>query len=72
MTAMRALGGNPAKPFYAIFIPPGLDGVARDWVAGHAHLGTMIVLPGEVLFAESHWADCFANHLGAAWVAEGD
>ncbi|MBC7906688.1 MAG: hypothetical protein H7Y60_08080 [Rhodospirillaceae bacterium] len=67
MTAMLALVGRTVEPFFAIPIPPGLDQMARDWIAGHVHLGVMVVMPGEALFAEPHWADDFATELGAAW-----
>lgn len=67
MTAMLALVGGSASPFFAIPIPPGLDSVARSWVAAHAHQGVMVVLPGEAVFDDSQRADDFAAHLGAAW-----
>lgn len=69
MTAMLALVGDPIEPFYAIAIPPDLTDSARHWIADHAHLGTMVLLPGEALFADALWADLFASDLGGNWVA---
>ncbi|MBC7951200.1 MAG: hypothetical protein H7Z12_05165 [Rhodospirillaceae bacterium] len=67
MTAMLSLVSDSAEPFFAIPIPPGLDPVARNWIAAHVHQGVMVLLPGEALFAEPQRADDFATHLGAAW-----
>lgn len=67
MTAMLALVGTPVDAFFAIPIPPGLEPLAGGWIAAHAHLGVMVLMPGEALFAEPQWADDFASHLGAAW-----
>ncbi|MBX9635548.1 MAG: hypothetical protein K2X44_11260 [Magnetospirillum sp.] len=71
MTSMLALVGDPAEPFFPISIPPGCDDLARKWIADHVHLGTMVLLPGEALFADPQWADRFASHLGTAWVMDG-
>jgi hypothetical protein len=67
MTAMPALVGSSIEPFFAIPIPPGLDPVARSWIAAHAHQGVMVLLPGEAMFADDRQADDFASHLGAVW-----
>lgn len=67
MTAMLALVTGSTEPFFAIPIPSGLDPVARNWIAAHAHQGVMVLLPGEAMFADAQRADDFATHLGTAW-----
>lgn len=56
------------SPFrFAIPVPEHLLGRGVAWFARNAELGEMALVHGEARFSDAHWADAFADEVGADW-----
>lgn len=56
------------SPFgFAIPVPEHLLGRVIAWFEKNASLGGMALVQGEARFSDAHWADTFADEVGADW-----
>ncbi len=66
---MGAISTVEASPAFIFLIPipePLLERVVK-WFEKNANLGGMALVQGEARFCEAHWADAFAEEVGADW-----
>lgn len=62
----RALEVYPLFGF-AIPVPEDLLGRVVAWFEQNANLSGMALVQGEAQFSDAHWADTFADEVGADW-----